>query len=163
MEIAFDLDGKKFSATKNHEGLRVNDQLIDYSIEKIAENRILIFINNQTIPAELVRKSGKNLVLKVNQKEIEISSKTHMDQLLEKLGMDMTSEAVIGELEAPMPGTILEIKVKEGQEVKKGEPLLILEAMKMENIIKAPADAVVSGIFVTEGQNVNKGERIIKF
>lgn len=59
---------------------------------------------------------------------------------------------------APMPGTILKILVEPGQTVKMNEPLLILEAMKMENEIVAPQDGVVSGIHVTTGQTVNPGD-----
>lgn len=60
-------------------------------------------------------------------------------------------------IEAPMPGTILDIKVTKGQKVSKGETLLILEAMKMENEIVSPRDAVVSDIRVSKGQNVDSG------
>ena len=63
-----------------------------------------------------------------------------------------------GAITAPMPGTINDIKVTEGQEVKKGEVLLILEAMKMENEIKAPADGKVSSISVTKGSSFNTGD-----
>ena len=57
-------------------------------------------------------------------------------------------------MKAPMPGTILRVLVQEGQEVKRGEVLCILEAMKMENEIVAPNDGVVRGIYVKEQQNV---------
>lgn len=57
-------------------------------------------------------------------------------------------------MKAPMPGTILKVLVQEGQEVKRGEVLCILEAMKMENEIVAPHDGVVRGIYVKEQQNV---------
>lgn len=60
-------------------------------------------------------------------------------------------------IEAPMPGTILDIKVTKGQKVSKGQTLLILEAMKMENEIVSPRDAVVSDIRVSKGQNVDSG------
>jgi biotin carboxyl carrier protein len=58
---------------------------------------------------------------------------------------------------APMPGNILKVNVSNGQAVKKGDVLLILEAMKMENEILAPADATVSSVNVTAGQTVEAG------
>lgn len=58
---------------------------------------------------------------------------------------------------APMPGTILSVKVQNGASVKKGDVLFILEAMKMENEIMAPADGVVSGISIMNGANVETG------
>lgn len=62
---------------------------------------------------------------------------------------------------APMPGTINEIRVKEGDTVSRGQILLILEAMKMENEIMAPVDGVVAGISVSKGASVNAGELMI--
>ncbi|MDO5713254.1 MAG: biotin/lipoyl-containing protein [Tissierellia bacterium] len=66
-----------------------------------------------------------------------------------------------GSVTAPMPGTINDIKVTEGQDVKKGDVLLILEAMKMENEIKAPADGKVTSIPVTKGASVNTGDTLV--
>ncbi|MGM9645325.1 MAG: biotin/lipoyl-containing protein [Eubacteriales bacterium] len=60
-------------------------------------------------------------------------------------------------INAPMPGNILKVNVKEGQSVKKGDVLMILEAMKMENEIMAPADAVVSSVSVSAGSTVEAG------
>ncbi len=57
-------------------------------------------------------------------------------------------------VEAPMPGTILDIKVQAGQSVKKGDVLIILEAMKMENEIMAPCDGKVTGVNVRKGDSV---------
>jgi biotin carboxyl carrier protein len=63
---------------------------------------------------------------------------------------------------APMPGTILNLLVKQGQAVKKGQVLVILEAMKMENEIVAPADGQIVSISVDKGQNVNLGDSILE-
>jgi len=60
-----------------------------------------------------------------------------------------------------MPGTILDIKVTEGQAVKAGEILLILEAMKMENEIVAPADGTVKAIHTSKGTSVSSGDALI--
>ena len=66
-------------------------------------------------------------------------------------------------LKAPMPGTILDIKVKEGEAVKKGQVLMILEAMKMENEILASDDGKVKGIYVQKGASVNTGDPLVDF
>ena len=62
---------------------------------------------------------------------------------------------------APMPGTILDIKVSEGTSVKKDDVLLILEAMKMENEIVAPRDGIVSGIAVQKSSTVSAGNILL--
>lgn len=63
---------------------------------------------------------------------------------------------------APMPGTITNILVKDGENVKKGQVLAILEAMKMENEIVAPRDGAITAISVDKGQNVNPGDTLVK-
>ena len=64
-------------------------------------------------------------------------------------------------IDSPMPGTILNIEVQPGQNVKSGDVLLILEAMKMENEIMAPHDAVVDSVLVTKGQSVESGTPLV--
>lgn len=67
-----------------------------------------------------------------------------------------------GVLAAPMPGTVLSIDVAPGQPVRRGDPLLVLEAMKMQNIIRAPGDAVVAEILAKPGQTVGFGEPLVR-
>lgn len=64
-------------------------------------------------------------------------------------------------VEAPMPGTIVKINVSNGQTVKKGEVLVILEAMKMENEILSPVDGVVSQVVVSSGASVSTNDLLI--
>lgn len=66
-----------------------------------------------------------------------------------------------GAITSPMPGTILDIKVTEGQSVKNGDIILILEAMKMENEIFASSDGVVKSINVQKGSSVNSGDELV--
>lgn len=66
-------------------------------------------------------------------------------------------------LTAPMPGTILQVHVAPGAVVQRGEPLVVLEAMKMKNTLKAPRDAVVAEVCVAEGAQVNHGDPLVRF
>ncbi|MCS6880901.1 MAG: biotin/lipoyl-containing protein [Oscillochloridaceae bacterium] len=66
-------------------------------------------------------------------------------------------------LTAPMPGTVLRIEVSVGQTVRRGDPVLVLEAMKMQNLIRAPGDGAVSEVLVTPGQTVGHGEPLVRF
>lgn len=67
-----------------------------------------------------------------------------------------------GAVTSPMPGTILDVKVKEGDDVKKGQVLMILEAMKMENEIIASADGKVKTVYVQKGASVNTGDPLVE-
>ncbi|MGL5346670.1 MAG: biotin/lipoyl-containing protein [Peptostreptococcaceae bacterium] len=74
----------------------------------------------------------------------------------------ITKNSIGESITAPMPGTILNILVKEGEKVKKGQVLAVLEAMKMENEIVAPVDGEIASITVGKGQNVNLGDSLLK-
>jgi biotin carboxyl carrier protein len=73
------------------------------------------------------------------------------------------NSAKISEIKAPMPGLVLKVFVLEGTAVQKGDNLFVLEAMKMENIIKSPADVVVKAVKIKPGDKVEKGQVLIKF
>ncbi|NLW88348.1 MAG: biotin/lipoyl-binding protein [Clostridiaceae bacterium] len=76
----------------------------------------------------------------------------------------VSPDSIAGEkLPAPMPGTILSVSVSAGQSVTKGQVLLVLEAMKMENEIVAHKDGVISGVFVQKGSSVNAGDPLVAF
>lgn len=83
-------------------------------------------------------------------------------RLIHTLGLDKATRKA-GDLKAPMPGLVLNILVKPGDAVKKNDPVLVLEAMKMENVIKAPGDAVIKAIAAEKGKPVEKGQLLISF
>ena len=84
-------------------------------------------------------------------------------RLMEELGLDKGAATMVKDLKAPMPGLVLSVLVKEGDAVKKGDPVLVLEAMKMENVIKAPGDATVAHIHAEKGKAVEKGQLLLNF
>jgi biotin carboxyl carrier protein len=106
---------------------------------------------------------SKEITLRVNGKICRMKIKDKFDVLLEKMGFNAAATAKIAEIKAPMPGLVHQILISEGQIVKKGDALLILEAMKMENVIKSPADGTATKIRVSKGQNVEKNQVLIQF
>lgn len=105
---------------------------------------------------------GKRLTISVNGNVYEAEISDPFDQLVNKMGLSLASHHKIDAVRAPMPGLVLQLLVSPGEEVKKGDALIILEAMKMENVIKAPADGVVGLITVLKGQPVDKGQILIR-
>lgn len=65
-------------------------------------------------------------------------------------------------IEAPMPGTIVGVSVKVGDQVKKGQLLVVLEAMKMENEIVSPVDGKILSVSVSKGETVNSGDALVQ-
>ncbi len=106
---------------------------------------------------------NNSVTVKVNGQKITITLKKEVDFILESFGISGNSSQFINELKAPMPGVVLDIKVTVGDALKKGEPLIILEAMKMENVLSAPVDCTISSIEVQKKQTVEKNTLLIKF
>lgn len=105
---------------------------------------------------------GKKQEIEVDGEKFVIEIKDPLDQALDTMGFNNMAARVIKEIKAPMPGLVLDVSVVEGQEVKEGERILILEAMKMENSILIHADAVIKKIRVSKGQAVEKNQVLIE-
>ncbi|MBX3102135.1 MAG: acetyl-CoA carboxylase biotin carboxyl carrier protein subunit [Bacteroidetes bacterium] len=106
----------------------------------------------------------KSLVyLSLNGKTLAAGYETLGQRLLKTIGIDPAASQVVKELKAPMPGLIKEILVQPGQAVEKGEPLIILEAMKMENVIKSPTQGTLAAVPVSQGQAVEKNQVLVSF
>ena len=105
----------------------------------------------------------KVISLKVNNTQYQAAVKDKFDLLLEKMGMSDKGTKQAGALKSPMPGKVLRIDVEVGQTVKKGDAILILEAMKMENAIKAPGEGTVKSILIKTGDALEKGVVMVEF
>jgi biotin carboxyl carrier protein len=110
-----------------------------------------------------VDREEKEVRLVINGKKAQVKLTTEMDRMLAKLGMGTATGKRAVFIKAPMPGMIYSIRVNEGDVVKKGDAVLILEAMKMENVIKAPGDGVIKQIHLKPGVTVEKGQLLITF
>jgi biotin carboxyl carrier protein len=127
-------------------------------------NGMLCFLyNNHSYQAELIsyNENDKIAVIKLNNAPYEVKLKDDTDLLLEQLGISNKSQKV-QHIKAPMPGLVLSINVKEGDTVNKGDGLLVLEAMKMENLIKAQAEGKIKKIHVAKGAKVEKNQPMIE-
>jgi acetyl/propionyl-CoA carboxylase alpha subunit len=102
----------------------------------------------------------KKWKLKVNGFNIIVEKQDSIDQLINKLGFRSASTHALKEVLAPMPGLVLKVLITEGMEVKKGDSLFVLEAMKMENIIKAAGDGTITKLFIKSGDKVEKGQKL---
>lgn len=159
------IQDETFSVEKAENLTEVNGKNIEWDLKWISDRKIHLIRNNQSLEAELIsfEKETKTIQIKLNNKTASIKMKDRFDLLLEKMGMNNSNSGLVKDIKAPMPGLILELKVKSGDEVKKGDVVLILEAMKMENIIKAPGDGLVKAVKVNLKQSVEKNQVLIQF
>lgn len=157
--------GKTWQVDIRKDTLLVDDSPFSWDLVPLGFNRFHIIQNHRSYTAELVKTdySAKTFTIKINGVTHELALQGRFDLLLEEMGMSQTKIQKINEIKAPMPGLILDIKVTNGQEVKKGDSLIILEAMKMENILKSPADGVVKTVRVALRQNVEKNQVLLEF
>ncbi|MES2780491.1 MAG: biotin/lipoyl-containing protein [Bacteroidota bacterium] len=153
-------NGSAFSIDFNKQEVILNGQPVASDWAVIAPNKYHVLFNHQSYTLELVSKdeTGKQLVLMVNGQKHTVAIEDQYDALLKQLGMDKMVANKVNEVKAPMPGLVLRILVKEGQAVKKGDALLVLEAMKMENVIKATGEGVVKKITVQPKLAVDKNQ-----
>ena len=123
-----------------------------------------ILKDHRSYHAEIVELdlAAKRCVVKVNGKTHEVTIADAYDRLVKQMGLSTVVQHKINAIHAPMPGLVFEIVVKPGDEVHKGDPLLILEAMKMENVLKSPGDGMIKNICVVKGAPVEKGQLLIE-
>ena len=145
--------------------LRINDEEINADIRQLNDATYHIINDLKSYNAEVVSfdKGAKTALIKVNGNLYTINAQDQFDILLDQLGMSAMNTNKVSDVKAPMPGLVLKLFVSEGSQVKKGDNLFVLEAMKMENIIKSPADAIVKSIKIKPGHKVEKGQVLLLF
>ncbi|WP_339874444.1 biotin/lipoyl-containing protein [uncultured Algoriphagus sp.] len=159
------IQNKSYSVEKADDSIQVNGKAIDWDLQWISDRKVHLIVENKSLEAELIsiEKDSKTIQIRLGNKTSTLQLKDRFDVLSEQMGMSSNSSQMLKEIKAPMPGLILDLKVKPGDDVKKGEVVLILEAMKMENIIKSPGDGVVKVVKVSLHQSVEKNQVLIQF
>lgn len=157
--------GEDVSIRFENEQIIIDDEMLNISFQNQLNGNFIIHRKNEALKAEVIEvdDAKKKFTIKIANGIYTVDLKDKTDALLEKLGMTHLQNVVIKDIKAPMPGLILDIMVEVGQEVKKGDPLMILEAMKMENVLKSSGEGVITSIEVEKGQSVEKNNILIKF
>jgi len=107
--------------------------------------------------------NSKSYKVKVNNSTYNVNIFNELDSLIKEMGFEIGASKKVNDIKAPMPGLILDINVVIGQEVKEDDALLILEAMKMENVIISPRNGIIKSISVNKGAAVDKNQLLIEF
>jgi len=143
----------------------LNEQSFTWDVLEVKAGSFHIIRNNKSYNVEVLNANmtEKTFTIKVNGNTYDMQAKDRFDELLEQMGMSNLGSGKVSELKAPMPGLVLDIISEPGSAIKKGDPLIVLEAMKMENIIKSPTDGTVKKVNVAKGAAVEKNEVLIHF
>ena len=135
------------------------------SIDVVKNGKSLhVLQNNKAFDVKIIATNfnEKTLTLEVNGNKYDVNIEDEYDMLVKKMGLSAFVVQKMTNVKAPMPGLIVEVLVKPGETVEKGSQLLILEAMKMENVLKAEGEGIVKSIEVVKGNAVDKGQILIE-
>jgi biotin carboxyl carrier protein len=159
------VNGKQFEIGSDNGVLSLDGERVDWDLAEISTGYFHIIHRHKSYRAELVRhdEQAKTFSFKINSRLYTVALKNKFDLLLDKMGMSANASAKVNNIKAPMPGLIIDLRVKIGDAVAAGDTLVILEAMKMENSIKSPGAATVKNVKVGKGDSVEKGQVLIEF
>ncbi len=161
------INGKKqHKVDKDSDGnLFIDDKILNWDLKKVNDKLFHIIFEGESFVSEIISidTENKKVLFRINGELLDVELKDKFDLLLEKLGMAHLTDKKVNDIKAPMPGSILNVMVKEGSSVAKDQPILILEAMKMENVIKSPIDGEILKVLVKTGENVEKNHKLIEF
>lgn len=150
--------GKDQTGTINGEPVKID--MVDLGL-----GAYHILRGNESFRVEVLKldRTAKQVVLRINGHVYTADVRDKFDLLAEEMGLTGAGAGALKEFKAPMPGLVLDICVEPGSKVQKGEALAVLEAMKMENILKAPGEGIVKSILIQKRQAVEKNQVMITF
>lgn len=156
---------KNFVTEQNGDTILIDGETLNWDLHQTAENSFHILHKHQAYRIEVIEANyeEKKFTLQINGNSYQLTAKDSLDLLLKKMGIQENTVKIAKDIKAPMPGLVIDIAVKIGDEIKKGDTLMILEAMKMENALKAPNDVIIKAILVEQGKSVEKNELLISF
>jgi biotin carboxyl carrier protein len=163
--LQLNINDKSSYSIENKDGnWEINGSGVDLDISRQANGLISVLLNGKSYTAivENINHSKKEITVRIDGQIYKSKIKEPIDQLLSNMGLDTIAKQKAEVIKAPMPGMVIRILVQPNQSIKKGDGLLILEAMKMENILKASEDGTVKSIKVAERTAVEKGMVLIE-
>jgi|688.fasta_scaffold12032_5 biotin carboxyl carrier protein len=154
-----------FEVESNNGDITIDGQAIDKDLVRIDNRTFHIIHKGKSYHAELVsiNRDDKTCAVKVGTNIYSMQITDQYDELLHQLGMDNLTANKISEIKAPMPGLVIRILASEGDQVEKGGNLFVLEAMKMENVIKSVSDVKIKSVKVKAGDKVEKNQVVMVF
>jgi 3-methylcrotonyl-CoA carboxylase alpha subunit len=142
-------------------GLELPSGTLEARVRRTDEGRLAIWLGGDTFTATVVRRPAADGV----DYAVFADGANRTLRLVDPLDVTQYEAAASGEgaVRAPLPGKIIDLRVKPGDKVSKGQPLLVLEAMKMEHTLAAPADGTVKTVRYAVGEQVAEGAELVEF
>ena len=134
-------------------------------IIRVSADTVHILDGHQSHVVQIIKAdyATKEFILRINGKDISVRLRDEVESRVHEMGFDLTRNHIkLSHVSSPMPGMVLKILVHEGDTVKTGQPVIVLEAMKMENVLNAMMDGIIGKIHVHEKQNVDKSQLLVE-
>ncbi|MCH8558794.1 MAG: biotin/lipoyl-binding protein [Balneolia bacterium] len=140
----------------------IGESKIAYSFERLDHSRYVLRVGTESHILSNVTINETQMEFTLDGEWYQADVKDDQMLLLDRLGFKVGSKSGEGVLKAPMPGKIVSVLADEGSEVQQGDPIIILEAMKMENELKAPSSGIIKKISVSAGESVEKNVTLLE-
>lgn len=162
MKYVTTVDGKEFTVEiVDEKHIRINERLLDVDFESISGQPVYSLLMGGKSYEAYVSPDDEQWEVLLRGRLYQAEVQDEREKRLRSAGGAGAAEGGEFQLKAPMPGLVVAIPVEEGQEIKKGQVLLILESMKMQNELKAPRDGVIQRIKVKAGETVEQKQTLL--
>ena len=145
--------------------VELNDILKSTTIEKLAHDIFRVHqADGKSVVIEVlaIDLPFKTMTIRQQHTVYDLVFKDNLDMVLDKMGIKRSVDTISTDIKAPMPGKVIGIMVNPGDAVSKGDGILILEAMKMENVLKAERDCIIKVVHAAVGVNVEKAQILVE-
>jgi biotin carboxyl carrier protein len=152
----------QFDFDLNGENVFIDGSAFPCDIVDLGNGRLHMIVDGTCHSAHVDPNEDGSFRILIDGVASDVVVKSERDLLLEKYGIGDSASGGSANLKAPMPGLVVRIAVAPGDVVEKGDPLLVLEAMKMENELRALGSGKISSVQVSEGDAVSKNQLLIE-
>ncbi|KAF0153380.1 MAG: pycB [Ignavibacteria bacterium] len=161
-EFVITVNNKKKTVRVNDDGtVNLDGKLQSASVTKISNHSYLLRFGNKIYEAAVNKSSNGEFRFLIDGWYFDTNVRTRLQETAYELLRNKQKTYHHTEVKAPMPGLLIKIKKTVGDFVELGEPILVLEAMKMENDLHSPSSGIIKEIHFQEGQTVEKGSVIL--
>lgn len=161
-EFIVTIDNKKYSINTNHSNRVIVDKKeCALDISQLSEHTFNVKIDNNVYHITSSKLDSNKYSFLIDGHYFESEVRTKLEEEAANLLNNKNSASGRRQIKSPMPGLILRINKNVGDTVQEGEPLILLEAMKMENEIRSPSSGKISEILIKEGKSVEKNQIIL--
>ncbi len=152
---------RSFDLSFEEDYVVVDGEAKPYSFEVLRDGYVSLIVDGVSVPVSVEPGADGRMQVTIAGQRTEVQVKDERDLLVDAFGLD-AGAAAGGEVRAPMPGLVIDLLVEEGDTVEADQGLLVLEAMKMENELKAPSGGVVGTIHTKNEEAVDKNDLLVE-